>query len=214
MRQTAIGFKSEKQSIEGVLTTPQGVSGPFPALLVCHSHPLLSGDMDNPVVMAICHAADEQGMATLRFNFRGVGDSEGQFSNGPGEQKDLDAALIVLKRWPGMDRKSIALVGYSFGASVVLGGLRSYKAARSLILIAPPISSVRNSRIASDKRPKLFLVGQQDRISPPVELQRALDDVRQPLQFSEIPTADHSLVSHEREVAEKIVAFVMGNMVD
>ena len=214
MRQTAIGFKSEKQSLEGVLTIPQGVSGPFPALLVCHPHPLLSGDMDNPVVMAICHAADDQGLATLRFNFRGVGDSEGEFSNGSGEQKDLDAALNVLKRWPGMNRKQIALVGYSFGASVVLGGLRSYKAARSLVLIAPPISSVRNSRIASDKRPKLFLAGQQDRIALPVELQRVLDDVRQPVQFSEIPAAGHSLSGHEGKVAKNVIAFVVEAMDD
>ena len=214
MRQTAIGFKSEKLSLEGILTTPQGVSEPYPALLVCHPHPVLGGDMDNPVVMAICHAVDEQGFATLRFNFRGVGDSEGEFSNGPGEQKDLGTALNVLRRWPGMNRKQITLVGYSFGASAVLGGLRHYKAARSLVLIAPPISSVRNSRIASDKRPKLFLVGQQDRVCPPVELQSALDAVQQPLQFSEIPAADHSMSAHEHEVAEKVVAFAMESLSD
>ena len=209
MRQTAIEFNSGKLSLEGVLTVPQGLSGPFPALLACHPHPVLGGNMDNPVIMAICKTADSQGIATLRFNFRGVGGSEGEFSNGVGEQEDLKAALNVLRRWPGIDRKRLALVGYSFGGSVVLGGLRQYKDARSLVLIAPPISSVQSSRIRSDGRPKLFLSGGRDRIVPSAQLQRALDDVRSPVRFSEVGVADHSLLGQEQVVAERVVAFVV-----
>ncbi len=207
MRQTAIGFESKKLKLEGVLTLPQGLAGPFPSLVVCHPHPVLGGDMENPVVMAICRAADRRGLATLRFNFRGVGDSEGEFSNGAGERQDLEAALKVVRRWPGLDRRRIALAGYSFGASVALGGLRRCGAACSLAFVAPPIASVRESRIANDKRPKLFVVGQNDRIAPPVSLQSALDDVRQPLRFAEVPAADHSLQGHEREVGELVAGF-------
>jgi alpha/beta superfamily hydrolase len=212
MRPTAIGFASKKLTLEGVLTIPQGVSGPFPGLLVCHPHPVLGGNMDHPVVTAICRVADEQGIATLRFNFRGVGDSEGLFSNGSGEKEDAKAALNVLKRWPGLDSKRLAVVGYSFGASVLLDGLTQYKSARSLVLIAPPISAVEKSRIHKDKRPKLFLVGQNDRISPSVELQRVLDEVRAPVQFAEIPNADHSMRSHEQMLAERVGTFVTDTM--
>ena len=211
MRQTAIGFTSDKLSLEGVLTVPQGVPGPPPALLVCHPHPILGGNMDNPLVTAICGVAESHGMASLRFNFRGVGESQGQFSNGEREQYDLKAALNVLRRWPDIDPKRLALVGYSFGASVVLDGLRHCKAARSLVLIAPPISSVQGSRILKDQRPKLFLVGQRDRIVPSVELQRVLDEVRQPMEFSEVAGTDHGLSGHEDEVAERVVAFVSDN---
>ena len=103
MRQTAIAFKSGKLTLEGVLTIPQELSGPFGALVVCHPLPSLGGDMDVPVVTAVCRAADRQGLATLRFNFRGVGDSEGEFDSGVGEQEDVRAALDVLRRWAGRE---------------------------------------------------------------------------------------------------------------
>ena len=212
MRQAAIGFASEKLSLEGVLTTPAMVPPPYPGLLVCHPHPMLGGNMHNPVITAICRTADDEGMATLKFNFRGVGESEGEFSNGRGEQKDLKAALRVLGRWPGVDSDRLALVGYSFGGSVVLAGLRHYKAARSLVLVAPPISSVQTARIRKDKRPKLFLAGQRDRIVPSIELQRALDDVAPPVQFVEVDDSDHSLTGREQAVAERIVSFVMDSL--
>ena len=209
MRQAAIGFKSKKLTLEGILATPQGFVEPFPALLVCHPHPVLGGNMENPVVMAVCRSADEQGIATFRFNFRGVGDSEGEFSNGKAEREDVKAALDILGHLPRIDRARLALAGYSFGASVVLAGLRHYKAARSLVLIAPTISSLRDSPIRKDKRPKLFLAGQRDRVVPSLELQRALDDIRAPVQFTEIADADHSLRDHESAVAELVVSFVM-----
>ena len=209
MRQTAIQFTSDKLSLEGVLALPQGVSGAHPALLVCHAHPALGGNMDNPVVTAICRAAEGQGIGSLRFNFRGVGDSEGQFSNGEAEQHDLESALSVLRRWPDINPKRLTLVEYSFGASVLLDGLGYCKSARSLAFIAPPISSVRGSKIRKDRRPKMFLVGQRDRIVPSVQLQAALDEVRRPLQFSELPGADHGLIGHEEAVAKCVVDFLV-----
>ena len=209
MRQTAIAFKSGKLTLEGVLSIPQELSGPFPALVVCHPLPSLGGDMENPVVMAICRRADREAVATLRFNFRGVGDSEGEFNSGEAEQEDVKAALDVVRRWPGMDRKRLAIAGYSFGASVIAKGLRRYKQARGLAFIAPPVAAVANSTISKDRRPKLFVAGQHDRIAVPVELQRALDNARGPVQFAEIAGADHSLRGHEQDVAERVVEFVI-----
>ena len=214
MKQAAIGFRSKKLSLEGIVATPDGLAGPYPALLVCHPHPMLGGNMDNPVVTAICRAAGAQGMASLRFNYRGVGGSQGIFSNGKGEGDDVRAALSILRRWPGMDGKRLVLVGYSFGAAVVLDGLRHYKAAHSLVLIAPPISAVRGSRIRLDQRPKLFVAGQHDRIASSVELQSALDDIRPPLDFSEIADADHSLRGHEEQVAERVLSFATASMAE
>ena len=208
MRQTAISFKSGRLTLEGVLSIPQELSGPFPALVVCHPLPALGGDMENPVVTAVCRRADREGIAALRFNFRGVGDSEGEFDSGVGEQEDVKAALDVVGRWPGLDRKQLALAGYSFGASVVLKGLKRYKHARSLVFMAPPPAAVAGSAIRNDRRPKLFLSGQNDRIAAPVELQRALDSMRQPVQFAEVAGADHSLRSHEQEVADRVTEFV------
>ena len=153
MRQTAVGFESKKAALEGILTVPEGSSEPYPVLVVCHAHPTLGGNMNNPIISAICTNADKAGMASLRFNFRGVEGSQGDFTNGDAEKDDLKAALEVARHWPGLDKNRIALVGYSFGAAVILRGLRKYKHAASLTLIAPPISAVRESRIRKDKGP-------------------------------------------------------------
>ena len=91
------------------------------------------------------------------------------------EHEDIKAALNMMRRWPGVDGKRVALAGYSFGAGVILRGLRHFRGARSLALIAPPISAVRESRIVKDKRPKLFVVGREDRLVSSVDLQRVLD---------------------------------------
>ena len=141
MMRSAVGFSSGKLQLEGIISLPEGVPGPYPAILACHPHPKLGGSMDHPIVAAICDVAAQQGFASLRFNFRSVGGSEGSFGAGAGEQEDVKAALGVLTAWPGIDRKRTILAGYSFGAGVILGGLRKYKASRGFALIAPPISA-------------------------------------------------------------------------
>lgn len=208
MRQTAIEFKSGKTALEGVLTLPADLPQPYPALVMCHPHPTLGGNMDAPVVTAVCRAAAAMGIAALRFNFRGVEGSAGDFANGDREIDDVKAAIDVMRRWPGIDRSRIALAGCSFGAGVILRGLRRCRAAKCLVLIAPPVSALDRSPINRDKRPKLFIVGQRDRVAQSLDLQRALDHVRPPVQFREIPHADHSLRGHERAAAEIAAQFV------
>ena len=140
MRQSAISFRSGRLTLDGVLSIPEGLPEGVPALVVCHSHPMLGGSMDDPVVVAICGATDAVGAATLRFNFRSVGESEGQFTNGVEEHRDARAALDVVRRWPGIDGKRVAIAGYSFGAAMVLGGFQRLNAARSVALVAPRLA--------------------------------------------------------------------------
>lgn len=208
IRQTALAFRCKRLTLEGVLTLPDELPQPFPGVVMCHPHPMLGGNMDDPVVTSLCRAAGEAGVASFRFNFRGVEGSEGEFKGGDAEHEDIKAALNMLRRWPGVDGKRIALAGYSFGAGVILRGLRHFGRARSLALIAPPISAVRESRIVKEKRPKLFVVGREDRLVSSVDLQRALDEVREPVQFREIEGGDHSLSGREWEVADEVVGFV------
>ena len=80
-------------------------------VVVCHSHPMLGGDMDDAVVSAICRASVREGLAALRFNFRGVGNSQGEFSNGDQEHNDVKAALKLMKAWPGVDGGRVAVAG-------------------------------------------------------------------------------------------------------
>ena len=214
MRQAAIGFARKKLNLEGILTTPQEVPQPYPALVLCHPHPLLGGNMDDAVLIAACSAANDKGVATFRFNFHGVGASEGKFKEDSDAQQDLKSAVNVVRRWPGIDKKRIAVLGYSYGAAVVLGGLKHYKPANSFIFIAPPATSVAESRIIDDKRPKLFVVGQNDGVVDSAKLQGILDGVRQPLHFREIAEADHSLRNHEQEVATHVAEFLAATLFD
>ena len=211
MRQTAIDFlTSKKVSLDGILTTPElPGQGPYATMLVCHQHPALGGNMEHPVVLSLCRAAHREGIASLRFNFRGIGGSEGTFSNGTAEGDDLRSALDILKYLPNVDASRIGVVGYSFGASVVLGWLRRCKAARSFVFIAPPLSSVRKSGIGKDKRSKLFVVGQEDKVVPSVDLQRTLDDVRPPVQFTELEGADHTLEPQLDRMATRVTEFLV-----
>jgi alpha/beta superfamily hydrolase len=169
---------------------------------------MLGGNFNDSVVIEICRAADTMGIATLRFNFRGVGESQGEFTNGAEEHQDAKAALDVLRRWPGIDKKNIAMVGYSLGAAVVLDSLKSFKHARVLVLVAPTVKSVHNDRFKKDKRPRLIVAGSNDRVAPSLELQRELDKARQPVRFTEITDADHTMQGRETEVARIVADFI------
>ena len=133
MRQISISFSSNRLTLEGVVSVPQQGPGRYPVVVVCHSHPVFKGDMEHPVVQAVCTALDYKGLATLRFNFRGIGKSEGEFTNGRDELEDVEAALKVVSHWPNLDNRRIGLVGYSFGAAVILGGMSRLKRSRALV---------------------------------------------------------------------------------
>src|SRR5215207_9182793 len=90
---------------------------PAGGVAICHPHPLHGGDMENPVVIRAAEVCQEAGLATIRFNFRGVGASTGAYDEGRGEQDDLGAALDHLAGLLPAG-SPIAVAGYSFGAAV------------------------------------------------------------------------------------------------
>ena len=207
MRQTSISFKSKGAVLEGVLASPQGLSGPFPAAVVCHPHPLFGGDMENGLVVAVCRALNENGFVTLRFNFRGVGNSEGEFTKGEVELDDVGAALDLLRGWRDVDRKRLGLAGYSFGASMVLSGLSRYKAARAFALVAPPLASVGTNGDRRTGRPMLFIVGDRDRLVPGDSLKENVDTAYPSADFLTVAGADHSWRGYEDEAARRVADF-------
>src|SRR5713226_5957071 len=111
------------------LTTADGVTlealvaeppTPRGGVVICHPHPLYGGDMDNPVVVRLAEVFGEMGLATLRFNFRGTGQSTGAHGAGVDEQHDVEAARVHLASIVGA-KGVLVLAGYSFGAAVVGG---------------------------------------------------------------------------------------------
>ena len=119
MNSVHVDFPCGDITLEGEWHLPQG-KGPFPAVVVCHPHSLYGGNMSNNVVVAICQSLLQNSVAAFRFNFRGVGKSDGTFGGGTAEQQDVSAALDFASSTPNIDPVRIGLAGYSFGGSVAL----------------------------------------------------------------------------------------------
>lgn len=107
-------------------------------LIVCHPHPLFQGSMDNKVVTTIARAAASLGLPTLRFNFRGVGQSAGLHDRGVGEQDDVLSVIRYATEHLGWQK--IILAGFSFGSGMAcLAACREPQHIKQLILVAPPV---------------------------------------------------------------------------
>ena len=104
--------------------------------VLCHPHPQYGGSMYDAVLDSVAEVLLSQGINCLRFNFRGVGNSAGEFDQGMGEVDDL----IAVTDWVALEypRDKLWLTGYSFGSSVVWRGLNKLKCERA-ILVAPPV---------------------------------------------------------------------------
>jgi alpha/beta superfamily hydrolase len=123
--------------IEALTAYPPEFHDGQPIAIVCHPHSLHGGSMTNKVVHIIAKTLNELGVATLRFNFRGVGKSAGQFDQGRGEAEDL----VALANWfrHKHAESPLWLAGFSFGAYVAARGQQQLTAER-LLLVAPPVS--------------------------------------------------------------------------
>jgi alpha/beta superfamily hydrolase len=137
MEERPIYFESDGLKLEGRLFVPE--TGFVHAAIICHPHPLYGGSMDNNVVAAILRAMWPLGWATLRFNFRGVGLSEGKHGGGVAEQEDVKAAAAYLSSETAL--KSVVLAGYSFGARMVLGAAPEIPGTPAVVAVAPPVST-------------------------------------------------------------------------
>jgi alpha/beta superfamily hydrolase len=158
--------------IEARLSFPK--TTPRAAAIVCHPHPLHGGTMDNKVSYMLASGLNRLGLAALRFNFRGVGGSAGQFDHGVGESADVAALADWLKHYCGCDE--LWLAGFSFGSYVAW---RTQQVARRLILVAPPVTRYEFAPQYDSGIPCLVLQGGQDDISLPSAV-RAWTQSRQP----------------------------------
>lgn len=132
-----------------------------PVAILCHPHPLYGGSLTNKVVHMIGRAVNELGLASIRFNFRGVGQSTGVFDNGQGETQDLLAvAAWVRQRHPV---SPIWLAGFSFGAYIALMGHQAV-GAEKLLLVAPPVTRYDLSSVAGVDIPWWVIQGGQDEV--------------------------------------------------
>lgn len=210
MRQSSVAFKSKNLTLHGVVASPTEAPNASPGVVVCHPHPLLGGDMNNSLVMEMCRALVEQGFITLRFDFRGVGDSEGDFTKGEKEGEDVASALELLRHWPGVKRDRLGVAGYSFGASMVLGGMAQNRSARAFALVSPPVGALEHLRTKRVKWPVLFITGEKDLMVPYRVFKEKVSSLDGDIMLEGVPGADHSWRGFEADAAGRAAGFFAG----
>ncbi len=121
-------------ALEGILDRPDEVAG---AVVLCHPHPQMGGTMSAPLLVAVAEELVGRGWAVLRFNFRGIGGSEGRPSTGIDEVQDAEGALDTVKeRFPGV---AVAIAGWSFGAAVAVRATLLDASLSGCVAIAPAV---------------------------------------------------------------------------
>ncbi|MGB2247164.1 MAG: alpha/beta hydrolase [Alcanivorax sediminis] len=136
--------------------------------IVCHPHPLFGGTMDNKVVTTLTRMVRDKGGVVVRFNFRGVGESQGAYSDGIGETEDLLAVHSWLRQqWPSLP---LWLAGFSFGSFVAARGAEILNAngdpVNNLLLVAPPVHHYPFTDIESTGCPVTVVQGEEDEVVP------------------------------------------------
>jgi alpha/beta superfamily hydrolase len=157
--------------------------------VICHPHPLEGGTMHNKVVTMLERALRESGLATVRFNFRGVGASEGEFDEGRGEGEDLAAVSQWVRRVHPDD--ALWLAGFSFGSYVALASAARLDAA-ALITVAPPVGrSYSFDNIELPKCPWLLIQGEADEIVDAQAVFDWVDTLERPPSVVRMPETSH-----------------------
>lgn len=191
-------------SLEGRLSLP--TDGRDIGVVVCHPHPLRGGDLHNNVVAGLTEGLGHARIATLRFNFRGVGNSTGVHDDGRGEEDDVKAAVTYL-----LSRKAFSTVvvaGYSFGSVVGLKAGSDDPRVHKLIGVALPIRTRDLSFLHAVTKPKLLISGERDNFAPTAELKALIDKTPEPKSVVMIPHADHFFGGLEGPIGEAAADFL------
>ena len=201
MRESRITFSCGDLKLEGLLMLPGGEAPG--AAVVCHPHPMYGGSMYNNVVEAVLEALWRQGFATLRFNFRGVGDSDGEYDGGEGELDDAREAVAFLAGQATV--QSVMLAGYSFGASVSLRAGLTDPAVNRLVLVALPVALMTGPSDSTSK-PVLLVSGDRDSFSPVEPLRTLASRLGGRTRLEILAGADHFFGGYEARLSALIGA--------
>jgi alpha/beta superfamily hydrolase len=176
--------------LEAVLNTGRE-DAPF-AALVCHPHPLGGGTMHNKVVYHAMKAFSSFGLPVLRFNFRGVGLSEGEHSGGPGEMDDVRAALDWME---GELKLPILFAGFSFGSNVGMRVCCGDARVKGLVGLGIPVRAEGRDYtygfLTECRQPKLFISGDHDQYGPREMVEQVVERAKDPKRLVWIEGAEH-----------------------
>jgi alpha/beta superfamily hydrolase len=176
------------------------------AVVLAHPHPQHGGTMHTKAIYQSAKAFSRIGCAVLRFNFRGVGTSAGEFDAGPGEMPgemdDFRAALDFMHtRYPGAP---LWAAGMSFGAWIALSVGASDPRVSTLVGIAPPLSRYDFEPVRVSTKPKFFIQGERDELCPLKQMKEFYARAADPKELVVIDAADHLFDGQVSEVADAI----------
>ena len=206
MKEEKIFFPSSGFKLEGLIST-DGAFSAKGGVILCHPHPQYGGDMHNPVILSGVHAAWEAGLSTLRFNFRGVGESGGAYSDGIREKEDVQAAIECLNATFGEQDHSLILVGYSFGAWAGMPIAAKDGRINGMVAIAPPLEMYDFGYLKGCPKKKLIVAGSQDLFCPLPLLEEWYQQLADPKSLFIIEGADHFFSSHQRSLLPPLREF-------
>lgn len=210
----------EAPSLEGRLFVP--LDGALhPGVVLCHANPAAGGNMDMKPMLAIEAALAEAGMATLRYNSRGVGESSGTISRsgdkklvvpeGAPETEDVGAALAFLAMQQGVDMNRLALVGHSFGSRISLAYLASHieeSSVCAVVCIGLPVAWRNLAYLGQWPHPKLFITGERDDFSPPDQLAEFVNTLPEPKTIVTLKGTGHFYEGREDDLAATVAEYL------
>jgi len=174
--------------LEGLLEEPE-YGEPREAALVCHPHPQHGGTMHNKVVYRIARGLRNSGAVVLRFNYRGVNLSEGEYAHGEGELEDARVALAYLRgRYPGLP---FTLAGFSFGSRIALRLGCEGAGARRVIAVGFPTVYKDRSFLENCTVPRIFIQSIRDQYGPLSELEPLVAGLQEPKKLVPVDAGDH-----------------------
>lgn len=188
-----------EHALEGILTNNSKRAG----VAICHPNPLYGGDMDNNVVHAIEQGFSAKGFTTLKFNFRGVGESKGFHGEGVGEVQDLLAAVRFLRRELD-DSASVVLSGYSFGAWICSMAAPKVENLDSLLLVSFPFPYSEYKDLRRYEGRIYLIGGENDDISPVNTLLEVYKEIPAVHKFLKVIPTNHFYWGKEQEITDFI----------
>lgn len=187
--------------IEGLLDDPD--TAPGAVAVVCHPHPQQGGAMQNKVAYMLARAFNDMGAVTLRFNFRGVGRSQGAFDKGIGETEDALAAIDwLMRQYPGLP---LWLGGFSFGSFVALRA-QSRREVMRLVTVAPAVERFASDDIVLPGYPWLLIQGTADEVVSPQAVLGWARALPKPPRIVEMAGAGHFFHGRLNELREAVAA--------
>jgi alpha/beta superfamily hydrolase len=194
--------------LEGTLAlpgTPQPADG-YPVAVLCHPQPA-SASMDDPLLRRLAADLATAGLIVLRFNFRGVGASEGEQTDGRLEPLDIAGAIEFVRSRSGVNPEKICLIGHAFGSYMALAYAAHDPRVKTVVAISPPVFRL-SPELGRFERPRLFLTGEYDEVSPRHKLEPWIAALPGARNLRIISGARHQMRGYEAVAAGVVVHYI------